>query len=147
MFVRRVSSAGRAFASHARGRRFESCTLHKAGNDFIPGFFHALIFIYDTFTTVAKTGRQITRAFCISYTHREVHYIEKDCRSCGSLTNLYSISFIRSAAIRRRCRGRCRRHSRRYRRACTGRRACSSPGRSPCRLQWSGHRCWHWTRG
>lgn len=28
MFVRRVSSAGRAFASHARGRRFESCTLH-----------------------------------------------------------------------------------------------------------------------
>lgn len=73
MFVRRVSSAGRAFASHARGRRFESCTLHKAGNGFIPGLFHALIFIHDTFTTLAKTDRQPAMRFCISHEITKAH--------------------------------------------------------------------------
>lgn len=73
MFVWRVSSAGRAFASHARGRRFESCTLHPVGNDFIPGFFHALIFIYDIFTTLAKTDRQPAMRFCISHEITKAH--------------------------------------------------------------------------
>ena len=90
--IRRLSSAGRALASHARGHRFEFCSLHQKAPDFKR---NQVLFV--TFLPIISMGQNLGQGATQTVTHTPIGHNGAD--SILRMARIFMLVLLSSCSI------------------------------------------------